>query len=140
MNEGCQCFASKNCTKFGRHENLCNCDGFEDDLTDEGFISSSLHLPILQINHGSINSLGKIKYFLGPLKCTGKNQPYRSEFEQIQKKNLMEKLVSLNQTLINTIETVDIGLSNSTKIQEMNFNLVQTQLKKENFVNLSISN
>ena len=131
IKEGCQCFASKNCTQFGRYKNLCNCDGFGDDLTDEGFISSTEHLPVTQINHGSINSFGNIKYFLGPLTCTGKIQPYRSENEQIQKTKLINKLANLNETLINTIKTFDRNLKNSTQFQVMNFDKTHSRFTKE---------
>ena len=129
--EGCQCFIYKNCTKTGRHQNACNCDGFGNDAVDAGDITSLKNLPITQMIYGSINTFGKINYYLGPLECTGKNKLYRSEIENYERKKILSKLSFFNETLLSSFKTLDGALNNYSMIHDQEFKIMQNQIDKE---------
>ena len=113
---------------------MCNCDGFGELLVDEGIINSTQHLPISQINHGSTNSFGKTTFFVSPLECTGKKLPYRSEYDAMQKKNLIEKIAYLNQTFRDAIVVIEKDLENTRHTRESDLSDSKANFAKECFM------
>ena len=73
-NEGCQCNLDGNCTK-ALHlyiDPICNCDTMYPGSIDEGFLTSSEALPVMELSYGgSFTQTSSIQYILGPLICTG---------------------------------------------------------------------
>ena len=129
--EGCRCFAYKNCTQLRRHENSCNCDSFGNNVTDDGIITTIHHLPITQLNYGSVNSLGDINYLLGPLICKGKKKPYRSEYEASQKKKMIMNISNLNDTLRHSVKTISESIKKSSFTHESSIKIIHNQIDQE---------
>ena len=141
--EGCQCSLEGECASLGLFKTLCNCDGFGNNVVDKGEITSMNKLPITKLNYGTSIANGNIKYYLGPMICTGKRGIFPSEQDDADKqlvqeqiKNVTEELRTAKKEIYSTtaklksevqekIQTVAQDLGNTKK----NIQLIRTNLQ-----------